>query len=666
MGTQMRKSGIVIALILILVFGYFVYDTFRTRSYEEKLAEIVHFEDERNSSRTLRNYLKDDDAQVRERAALAIGRIGDKEGAKLLYELISNDASIDVASTAAFALGLTGERQYARQLLDIAYDLPGRVAAQAVLAAGRLSDSTSAEVHLAVESYFTHPSPEVREAACYAVYLSNARIATAQLFEIFNREPDDEVRIAAMYSLARMKIGQAENIYEKSLSDADPFVRSIAVRGLSFAGSDNSTHLLAIAVNDTDPGVAASAILALGKRKTGEAEKQLLKKLQLVNDPKLIVSIFEALEEQQNDGAIDMAYDLIESGESDYVASAAVLYLAEFQKDRAVNLIDSLLTSDSQYLKSACARAYAKIGHNTVIPRLTKLFVDPNPTVRTAAFDALMEIDKSNRDYYIGQALNDTDYVVMSSAIVQIGELKLGGYLPKLVEISSGSKEINIDIRRTLVEVAGKFMGTNPTDSLAKELLLNGAIDREYIVRRDAAGIYQNILGEDRNNIIRHPFTRISEGKIEDGFEKFTTNPHATIFTNRGQIVMELYYDVAPLTVLNFMQLAKDEFYDGLKFHRVVPNFVAQGGDPRGDGWGGPNYFIRCEYSDLPYKRGTVGIATSGKDTGGSQFFITLSPQPHLEARYTIFGQVISGMQIVDEIVIGNTIEKIEIQDRPK
>ncbi|MGH8015092.1 MAG: peptidylprolyl isomerase, partial [Candidatus Zixiibacteriota bacterium] len=121
-----------------------------------------------------------------------------------------------------------------------------------------------------------------------------------------------------------------------------------------------------------------------------------------------------------------------------------------------------------------------------------------------------------------------------------------------------------------------------------------------------------------------------------------------------------------PLTVLNFMQQAKDGFYDGLRFHRVVPNFVAQGGDPRGDGWGGPNYFIRCEYTDLPYKRGTVGIATSGKDTGGSQFFITLSPQPHLEARYSVFGQVVSGMKFVDDIVIGDTIDKVEIQERPQ
>ncbi len=664
MNPQLRKAGYVVVLILILFLGYFLMDTLRGRSSAEKLAEIVHFEDRRQSSRTLHNYLEDDDAQVRERAALAIGRIGGKEGVSLIFDLISTDPSIDVASTAAFAIGLTGEKQYSAKLLDIAFDLPGRVAAQAVLSAGRLADSSMKSEQLQLESYFSHPSPEVRESGCYAVYLCNAKLAAAKMLDLFNIEPDDDVKIAALYSLARLGIGQAETIFEDFLSDADPFVRSIAVRGLSFATSDESTHLLAIAANDSDPGVAASAIAALGKRKNGEAQKQLIKKLGLAENPKIIVTLFEALRAQNNDGAIDAAYQIIESNPLNYIISAAVLYLAEFQKDRAVDLIDSLMRIEDQYLKVSCAEAYGMVGRNTVVPRLSKLFIDPNSSVRMAAFNSLMEVDKDNQDYYIGQALTDADYVVMGNAISKIGELKLAQYLPKLLEISAGSKEINIDVRRSLVEAAGTFLKINPRDSLAKELLLNGAIDQDYVVRRDAAGVYKNILGEERSEIVRQPFTRIGEGKLEEAFEKYQSNPHATIFTNRGQIDIELYFNVAPLTVLNFMQLAEDGFYDGLRFHRVVPNFVAQGGDPRGDGWGGPDYFMRCEYSSQAYKRGTVGIATSGKDTGGSQFFITLSPQPHLEARYTVFGQVLSGMQFVDDIVIGDIIEKIEIREK--
>ena len=158
--------------------------------------------------------------------------------------------------------------------------------------------------------------------------------------------------------------------------------------------------------------------------------------------------------------------------------------------------------------------------------------------------------------------------------------------------------------------------------------------------------------------------TRFCDGEIVKALEKYKENPVATIVTTKGEIELELYFKVAPLTVLNFIELAKDGFYDGLIFHRVVPDFVVQGGDPRGDGWGGPDYFIRCEYSMQPFVRSSVGMATSGKDTGGSQFFICLSPQPHLEGRYTVFGQVFSGMEVVDRLTYGDVIEKVEIRNK--
>ncbi|MFQ5606967.1 MAG: peptidylprolyl isomerase [Candidatus Zixiibacteriota bacterium] len=143
--------------------------------------------------------------------------------------------------------------------------------------------------------------------------------------------------------------------------------------------------------------------------------------------------------------------------------------------------------------------------------------------------------------------------------------------------------------------------------------------------------------------------------------EARTSSSEVVISLPKGDVTIDLDYDAAPLTCLNFTQLIKDGFYENLVFHRVIPNFVAQGGDPRGDGWGGPGYNIRCEYSERSYKRGTVGIATSGKDTGGSQFFITLSAQPHLDARYTIIGEVASGMEHVDGILRGDVARSISI-----
>jgi cyclophilin family peptidyl-prolyl cis-trans isomerase len=138
-------------------------------------------------------------------------------------------------------------------------------------------------------------------------------------------------------------------------------------------------------------------------------------------------------------------------------------------------------------------------------------------------------------------------------------------------------------------------------------------------------------------------------------------SPRAILHTRYGKIEIHLDVVETPLTTANFIDLARRGFYDGLTFHRVVPGFVAQGGDPRGDGNGGPGYSIRCEDGERPYARGAVGMALSGKDTGGSQFFITYSPQPHLDGGYTLFGRVADGMDVVDKIRPGDVIERVEI-----
>ncbi len=142
------------------------------------------------------------------------------------------------------------------------------------------------------------------------------------------------------------------------------------------------------------------------------------------------------------------------------------------------------------------------------------------------------------------------------------------------------------------------------------------------------------------------------------------SHPIVSMITSRGGVKLELLPDAAPWTVVTFVKLVRSGFYDGLTFHRVVPNFVVQGGDPRGDGWGGPGFTIRTEISTEEYKRGTCGIASAGKDTEGCQFFITHCPTPHLDGRYTIFARVIEGMTAVDRIQIGDRILSVSLDAR--
>ena len=138
--------------------------------------------------------------------------------------------------------------------------------------------------------------------------------------------------------------------------------------------------------------------------------------------------------------------------------------------------------------------------------------------------------------------------------------------------------------------------------------------------------------------------------------KKHGPNPVVKLETNRGTISIQCKAFYTPYTVDAFLGRVDDGYYNGLSFHRVVPNFVIQAGDPRGDGWGGPNYHLQTERSPLSYEVGSVGMASAGPDTEGSQFFITTSPQYHLDYNYTLFGQVIEGLDIAETIEIGDEI----------
>ena len=155
-----------------------------------------------------------------------------------------------------------------------------------------------------------------------------------------------------------------------------------------------------------------------------------------------------------------------------------------------------------------------------------------------------------------------------------------------------------------------------------------------------------------------------------DGLPVRNTGHYATIETDRGNIVIELYPNVAPKTVANFEKLSKDGFYNNLTFHRVEPGFVVQGGDPSGNGTGGPGYELPAEISPTEkHLRGTVAMARRGdqvnpdRKSSGSQFYICLEPAPFLNGQYTIFGGVVEGMDTVDKIKVGDHIKKVVLSD---
>ena len=184
--------------------------------------------------------------------------------------------------------------------------------------------------------------------------------------------------------------------------------------------------------------------------------------------------------------------------------------------------------------------------------------------------------------------------------------------------------------------------------------------DRRPAVRRRAAAAIGAITKKTPS------FGGSGDGTVYATDPKLSGRLHAVIETTRGPVEIVLFADVAPRTVEAFLALAAAGFYRDRSFHRVVADFVIQGGCPRGDGWGGPGRALLEETSPLPFVRGALGIATAGPDTGGSQFFIMHSRHPHLDGGYTLFGQVVSGMSVVDAIEQDDRIIDIRPEDGPK
>lgn len=155
-----------------------------------------------------------------------------------------------------------------------------------------------------------------------------------------------------------------------------------------------------------------------------------------------------------------------------------------------------------------------------------------------------------------------------------------------------------------------------------------------------------------------------AEGKVFNKDYSQIKEIQAVITTHEGEIVLSLDFKAAPNTVANFVELANKGFYNGLTFHRVIPGFMIQGGDPEGNGKGGPGYTIDNEANDLKHEIGVISMANRGPNTNGSQFFITQLPQPHLDGKHTVFGKVLSGQDVVCRIEQGDPIINIKILEK--
>jgi cyclophilin family peptidyl-prolyl cis-trans isomerase len=263
-------------------------------------------------------------------------------------------------------------------------------------------------------------------------------------------------------------------------------------------------------------------------------------------------------------------------------------------------------------------------------------------------------------DAILLQKLQDPDVAVRASAARGVGTLKGAGGAEALRQAyKTGLADSSYSARTAALEGLVEY---GPAEAIAT--LRDALQDKDWAVRVRAQELLAKVEPGSSGSAKIAPVPGAPIARYDDPqLAAPATSPHVFIETAHGTIEFELAVLDAPQTSRNFLELARKGFFNGLDVHRVVANFVVQDGDPRGDGGGGPGYTIRDELNQRPYLRGTVGMALDWRDTGGSQFFITHSPQPHLDARYTAFGHVVNGMEVVDRIKPGDVIVRVRVWD---
>ena len=296
-------------------------------------------------------------------------------------------------------------------------------------------------------------------------------------------------------------------------------------------------------------------------------------------------------------------------------------------------------------------------------PLFAKLLADEDLRVRASALDSWAELAGPAGAARLVEALTSNDVAMLGIAAERLAALEDGarGGAPSSAKRAIGAGP---DAGPALVSCLSRLVTTDPDTAagvVAAASVLGG--DAVIPVLEQAAVSPSNALMLAAAKALRAkgrtpPSRTVSPSALptEADWLAAADLTRMTLRTSKGDVRVMLRPEVAPALVLHFATLSRKGYFRGIAFHRVVPAFVVQGGDPRGDGNGGPGSTISCELSDLPYERGTVGMALSGRDTGGSQFFVTTTPQPHLEQAYTVFGKVVRGMDVIDRIEVGDTL----------
>jgi cyclophilin family peptidyl-prolyl cis-trans isomerase/HEAT repeat protein len=682
------------------------------------LLTIIRHEDERRWDDQLLALLTDTNPKVRARAALAAGRIGDERAVPPLAEMVFTGTDVAPKEMAVFALGEIEAAGGAYALITVLKDPQNPARARAIEALGKI---TAAMMSAAGANAAEKGTKNEKVDACKAAIVDALRFEldrqptrdrltvllgltailrtrpddAGPLVTKFLNDPDPAIVATALNTMARLRLKDANQRVRDLLTNNDPMVRANAVRVIGAAEDKEAFEaVLDRALHDGDLRVRVSAIRALASLKDVRAADVLIKRGNSLADSErknsnaqnelleIASTLGRLLPNSMNADAIDFlrALRVRTNGEAVEVETALGriapgIYLTNPNERNvpgpAVGSSWRQIARRAQGL-AAIKEVTAGSGDNSAGAEVLKsaqkelaTMLDRQSTPVLAVPDVLQAYNSykpPDITDYAKKFLQARDVVVRATAAELIGEQPpsesstraLIDALPSALH----DRDSN-DAALAILNALGK-----QKSSAANEAIKTAFDSTDHLVRRRAVALLKTSGAGDFSSRIGTAQTRNTPVDYRRAMARIGKSVTATIFTTRGSFIIEFLPEDAPLTVDNFVQLAKRGYFNGQTVPRVVPNFVIQTGDPRGDQNGGPGYQIRCEINEVSYERAAVGMALSGKDTGGSQWFVTHSPQPHLDGGYTVFGHVTRGMEVVDNIVRGDAIRRVVVSEK--
>ena len=644
----------------------------------EQIAPLIAAEDAREFQPDLFSRgLVAPDSSVRRIAAAGAGRIGDLRATPLLIPLLA-DPDSTVRVSAAFALGLLGDTAAVQPLIDRLTGLPAldaTTAVEAVTALAKIGGPASGAFFAGVLGGKAALSQEDREPARREIVLQSWRLGrfapVANLLP-FMDDTNPGARWRAVYALGRLRAPAAAARLLVTLHDPESYIRSLAARALTlnYAKAANLApatigDLLARLASDANAQVRINALTALGSYADSTLAVRIVPQL---DDPIPNVQV-AAAEAMGNLGGSEASKGLarLGAGKGPFaVRRAALVALGSADAAR-------FATVSAPWQKSADWRERAAAAEGTAAraPGPNPWFLSDRDGRVVAAGLQAWSVTVPGPDPAIVAAarrlLGHADAGVRSVAADIVSRAADVADLPPLAAMYGHTTRDSFpDAALSALKGILAIRKSSPAAParVDREFLQTSARPADYLIRRWAEENWPEAAA--RWGTAYPIATGRTTQEYRDLVRKFITRPDSlarpkvTIETEqRGPITIELLGPDAPLTVANFLRLVDRHFFDGNRWHRVVPNFVVQDGDPRGDGFGGPGGAIRDEINMNRYDGPMLGMALSGPDTGASQWFINLSAQPHLDGTYTVFGRVVDGTGNLIRITQGDLIRTI-------